>query len=737
MRKGFFLYRWFRDVSIARKLYFTVGIMALLIGVELFVLFFSLNTLSSLRAYVGGEGLWSKAQKDAVFHLYRYGTSRTERDYELFEQFMRVPIGDAKARHELLTDNGNMDVARDGFLEGRNHPADIDGMISLFVRFTDVSYIKKAIAIWGDAQPVALQLLSVAEKLREEIHSPNPSREKINELLASIYTINEKLTAFEDEFSYTLGEASRWLESVVLRLLFATALTVEATGLLLVISVSRGIQKGLTDIIRAANSVAAGELSARAEVLSRDEIGQVATSFNQMADNLQIRVKELAELNENLGHEIGERERAEEVLRQTNESLERRVTERATTMTRLMDALRNEAADRERAEAALRQSQKMDAIGQLTGGIAHDFNNMLAAISGNLEMISRRTAEGRGNELERYIEAALTSTARAATLTHRLLAFSRHQSLDPRSTDINQVVLGMEELFRNTVGPAIRIDTRLATELHITLCDSNQLENALLNLIINARDAMPDGGSLVIETGNSVVAGPKGVPADGTDLPLGDYATLTITDSGVGMTPATLARAFDPFFTTKPPGQGTGLGLSMVYGFVQQSGGKAFLRSKEGLGTTVTLYLPWHREAVRPPAEREIVATDAPRVSSANAVVLVVEDEPDLRMVVADWLEDIGYTVLTAVDGAAGLEILNSQSRIDLLISDVGLPGSISGRQLADAARERRFDLKVLLITGYDLSTAGGVLLDEGMQIMTKPFSLTAFATAVQALIDG
>ena len=406
---------------------------------------------------------------------------------------------------------------------------------------------------------------------------------------------------FEDEFSYTLGEASRWLERVVLRLLFATALTVETTGLLLVISVSRGMQKGLTEIIRAANSVAKSELSARAKVLSRDEIGQVASSFNEMADILQIRVRELAELNQNLGYEIGERKRAEEVLRQTNETLERRVTERATTMTHLMDALRDEAADRERAEAALRQSQKMDAIGQLTGGIAHDFNNMLAAISGNLEMISRRTAEGRGDELERYIEAALTSTARAATLTHRLLAFSRHQSLDPRSTDINLLVLGMEELFRNTVGPAIRIETRLAPELHPTLCDPNQLENALLNLIINARDAMPDGGSLVIETANSVVADQQGVPADGTDLPPGGYATLIITDTGAGMTPGTLARAFDPFFTTKPPGRGTGLGLSMVYGFVQQSGGKVFLRSKEGLGTTITLYLPWDRGASRRP----------------------------------------------------------------------------------------------------------------------------------------
>src|SRR5271157_466697 len=196
MKGGFFLYRWFRDVSIARKLYFTVGIMALLIGVELFVLFFSLNTLSSLRAYVGGEGLWSKAQKDAVFHLYRYGTSHTERDYELFEQFMRVPIGDAKARRQLLMDDPNMDVAREGYLEGRNHPADIDGMISLFTHFYNVYYITKAIAIWGDGQAVALQLLPVAEKLREEIHSPNPSMDKISELLASIYTINEKLTVF-------------------------------------------------------------------------------------------------------------------------------------------------------------------------------------------------------------------------------------------------------------------------------------------------------------------------------------------------------------------------------------------------------------------------------------------------------------------------------------------------------------------------------------------------------------
>jgi signal transduction histidine kinase/CheY-like chemotaxis protein len=734
MRKdGFLLYRRFRDVSIARKLYFTVGTMALLIGVELFVLLFCLNTLSSLRAYVGGEGLWSKAQKDAVFHLYKYGVSHTDKDYELFQRFMRVPAGDAKTRRELLAADRNMDVARQGFLEGRNHPDDIDGMIHLFVHFGNVSYIRKAISVWGDGQAMVMQLPPIAERLRAEINSPNPSQERVNEVLASLYTINEKLTALEDEFSFTLGEGSRWLESVVLRLLFATAITVETTGLLLVISVTRGIQKGLTGIIRAANSFSEGELSARTKVLSHDEIGVVANSFNEMADVLQIRVSELAQLNQHLGHEIGERERAEAVLRQMNQSLEVRVAERTATLANLVEALRKEATNRERAEAALRQSQKMDAIGQLTGGIAHDFNNMLAGISGSLEMISRRTTQGRTEGLERYIEAALTSTARAAALTHRLLAFARRQTLDPQPTDMNRLVLGMAEFFRNTLGPAIRIETRLASELHLTLCDPNQLENTLLNLIINARDAMPDGGSLVIETANTVVPDRGGETGDGPDPPPGDYATLIVTDTGVGMTAATLARAFDPFFTTKPLGQGTGLGLSMVYGFVQQSGGKVLLHSKEGLGTTVTIYLPRHLEAASKPEEADVLAACHPQAR----VVLVVEDEPDVRMVVVDMLKDIGYTVLVAADGASGLKILDSQNRIDLLVSDVGLPGGINGRQLADAARQRRLDLKVLFITGYsEVFTAGSGLLDEDMQVITKPFSLTAFADKVQGMVS-
>jgi diguanylate cyclase (GGDEF)-like protein/PAS domain S-box-containing protein len=285
--KNVLLFRWFKDVSIAKKLYFTVSIMALLIGVELFVLYFSLNTLSAVRAYVGGEGLWSKAQKDAVFHLYKYGASGNQRDYLLFKTFMQVPVGDGKARQELQQANPDMERAKQGFLEGRNHPDDIEGMIWLFRNFSNVSYIDKAIRLWGEAEPIAMQLVQISEDLHKERNSTPPSQTRINELLKSIDTINQRLTAFEDEFSYTLGEGSRWLERVVLELLLVTAITVEITGLLLAISVSRGIQRGLAEIIAAANSFARGNYSTRAKVFSRDEIGIVAKSFNHMSDELE------------------------------------------------------------------------------------------------------------------------------------------------------------------------------------------------------------------------------------------------------------------------------------------------------------------------------------------------------------------------------------------------------------------------------------------------------------------
>jgi signal transduction histidine kinase len=405
-------------------------------------------------------------------------------------------------------------------------------------------------------------------------------------------------------------------------------------------------------------------------------------------------------------------------------------------LTEANSKLRLEGEERARVEEALHQSRKMEAVGQLTGGLAHDFNNLLTGISGSLELVRIRSAQGRTADLERYIVHALEATNRAAALTHRLLAFSRRQTLDPKATDLNRLVQGMEYLLRRTAGPSIALETNLAAEPWVTLCDPNQVESVLLNLVINARDAMPEGGRITIETRNAVL--PKRMNSVGTVLPLnlpaGDYEALSVTDTGCGMSPAVMASAFDPFFTTKPIGQGTGLGLSMIQGFVQQSGGQVRLHSEEGQGTAVTLYLPRHLGLVVDDPEAGVVPL---RPHSPANVILLVEDEPPIRAIILDLLGDLGYKMLDAKDGLSALAILETTLQIDLLITDVGMPG-MNGRQLADAARRTRPTLKVLFITGY----AEGALVDKGvlekgMQVMTKPFAVNVLAARVQGMLGS
>jgi PAS domain S-box-containing protein len=430
-----------------------------------------------------------------------------------------------------------------------------------------------------------------------------------------------------------------------------------------------------------------------------------------------------------------ERRRAEAALRQVNETLEARVAERTAALTQAVDALHAEALERTQAEAALRQSQKMEAVGQLTGGIAHDFNNMLQGISGSLELMRRRVAQGRAEEVARYVEGASATVERAAALTNRLLAFARRQALQPRLVDPNELIRGMAELIRRTVGPGVAVDLRLGDGAWSVLCDPNQLENVLLNLAINARDAMPEGGRLTIETAGMHLTRADVAGQDGAKP--GDYVKIGIADNGTGMDEATVARAFEPFFTTKPLGQGTGLGLSQIYGFVRQSGGVVRLDSAPGRGTTVCLHLPRHEQARGAEAAGPVDPAEAPQ-TGAGRTVLLVEDEAQVRGVAAETLRDLGYHVLEAGDGSAALRVLQDSfdSRVDLLVTDVGLPGGLNGRQMAEIARERRPGLPVLFITGY----AGGALekqLAPGMEVIAKPFSLDAFASRARGLIEA
>jgi signal transduction histidine kinase len=381
-------------------------------------------------------------------------------------------------------------------------------------------------------------------------------------------------------------------------------------------------------------------------------------------------------------------------------------------------------------EEALRQSQKMEALGQLTGGIAHDFNNLLTGIIGSLDILRRRLAAHRLEDLDRFMDAAAMSAHRAASLVHRLLAFARRQSLDTRPADVNALVAGMEELLHRTLGETVALQTRLGPELWQAMADGHQLENAILNLAINARDAMEAGGQLTIETANNSFDAQYAARHE--DVQAGDYVVICVSDTGSGMSPAVMEKAFDPFFTTKPIGEGTGLGLSMIYGFVKQSGGHVRIYSAPGAGTTVKLMLR-RAEPAGPSAVEETPALAMGR----GETVLVVEDDPTVRLLMVDVLDELGYQHIEVPDGRAAVPVLQSRQRIDLLLTDVGLP-HLNGRQVAEIGRQSRPDLKVLFVTGYaEKAAVRQGFLEPGMEMLMKPFALEALAAKIRTMIES
>jgi signal transduction histidine kinase len=391
--------------------------------------------------------------------------------------------------------------------------------------------------------------------------------------------------------------------------------------------------------------------------------------------------------------------------------------------------LLDEINQREQAESQLRQSQKMDAIGQLTGGIAHDFNNMLGVVIGSLDMMRRRMKTDEFG-VGRFIDAATKATERSAALTQRLLAFARQQPLSPEPVDANRMIAEMSELLRSTLGEHIQIETVTAAGLWKTSVDVHQLENAIVNVALNARDAMPDGGKLTIETANVYLD--EDYCRDNGEVSPGQFVMVAVTDEGVGMDPQVAERVFDPFFTTKPSGKGTGLGLSQVYGFIKQSHGHVKIYSELGTGTTVKIYLPRLRgrgDEIKRPMPQEVKG-------DASETILVVEDDPLMRRLSTDLLRELGYTVIESESGAEALALLDATPGVTLLFTDVVMP-EMNGKKLAEAALERRPDLKILFTTGYTRNAVvhGGVL-DPDINFISKPFAIRQLASKVRAVLD-
>ncbi len=380
-------------------------------------------------------------------------------------------------------------------------------------------------------------------------------------------------------------------------------------------------------------------------------------------------------------------------------------------------------------EEALRQSQKMEAIGQLTGGIAHDFNNLLTGIIGAMDILKRRLAAGKYEDTQRFMDAATTSANRAASLTHRLLAFARRQPLDPKPVDANQLIRGIEDLLTRTLGERVRLETALEPDLWPMLTDPNQVENAVINLAINARDAMPNGGCVTIATEKVSIASPLRFGQD--EIQAGDYTIIRVSDTGAGIPPDAMTKVFEPFFTTKPLGEGTGLGLSMIYGFVKQSRGAVQIESELGQGTHVSLYLPRYHGLLDAAEGRR----DRAPPKGQGETVLLVEDDSSVRLLIGEVLRDLGYSCIEASNGQTALPVLTSNTRLDLMITDIGLPG-LNGRQLADHARQHRPHLSILFVTGYAEHVTGGEdFLEPGMALVTKPFTLDALAFKIREML--
>jgi signal transduction histidine kinase/ActR/RegA family two-component response regulator len=679
-----------KNTSIARKLYFTVGIMAVLVAIELSTLFFAVNTLSSVRSYVEGEGLWSKAQKDAVYHLRIYTFSHDEKDYRQFLEFLEVPLGDKKARIELAKVNPDFEAARRGFIEGRNHPDDVDGMINLIRRFHDIYYIHSAFVIWGQAEEKMEQLIPLGDKLHSMISTKSASQDDINKVLGEVEVINRKLTKLEDDFSFTLGEGSRWLENIVLRILLALSLTIGTTSILITVSVSRGIEKGIKAIIGGAALIRKGLFGTRVEVYSRDEIGVLATAFNEMTVTLELNIQDLKNAEENL---IKERDRAE-------------------------------------------ASEKVKQL--FLANMSHEIRTPMNAILGFARILEEAITD---KELQGYTQVIIKSGDDLLVILNDILDFSRieagkvnfeQEPFSVRGT-VEAIVTMMESKAESkNLKLTAGVDAQIPQML---IGDSVRLSQILLNLVSNAIKFSDDGDINI-----SVTA------ADQNEQNI--IVDFIIKDTGIGIPLEKQDKIFESFEqattdTVRKFG-GTGLGLSIAKQLVEMQDGKIFVKSEPGKGAEFHFRLPFLKAKRR---LNNVITDSIEPVKQENTVkkygngikVLVVEDNAVNQMLIVKVLQNRGFTIDVAGNGVIALTKYRSND-YDIVLMDIQMPemdGYETTRNIRALESPKR-DIPIMAMTAHTIKGERERCLAIGMdEYIPKPFNVNELFEKIFALVEA
>jgi PAS domain S-box-containing protein len=741
----------------AQKLRIIVTVFVLIFLCFLILDNFRIQTLASIRAYVEGEGLWSKAQKEAVIALRRYSRSHNEKDFAAYSAAIQVPLGDHEARLELEEQNPNYDLVDRGFLRGGNHPDDLKGMAALFRRFRRISYMAVAIDTWTEGDHDIAQLQEAASVLHNEILSGKNNPEEIESLVRRIDEIDLHLTPLENRFSDQMTAGSFMMSYYLSLVVFGFAGVLLAAGAAFSFHLARDIQKSEADLETANESLKKSERRFRLLIQDLSDVILVlaydGTLYYTSHSAIRIFGYEPHDLigrnifslihpdDQHLFRDCLEKSATQEGgsfatefhLRQKDgtwislEATGNPMSDDPSAGRTLLTC--RDVTERRRLEHELSQSQKMEAIGRLAGGIAHDFNNILAIIGGYSEIIAGQLHPQ--DPLRKSADSVLKTVERGAALTKRLLSFSRKQVMSPRNLDLNAVLDDISKILPRLLGEEIELAVLPGRNIGMIYTDPVQLEQVLMNLALNSRDAMPSGGKLTIRTSN--------VDFDDSNDPLqpfivaGSYVLLSVSDTGCGMTEEIKSHVFEPFFTTKEQGKGTGLGLSIVYGIVKRSGGYIVVESEPNAGATFTIYFPRVEAApdVLPPAGLPA------RTDRESGVVLVVEDEDQLRKMVCEFLAHGGYTILEASDAQEAMKrVARFAKPIDIVVTDVIMP-KIRGPELVRKLQEKLPDLRVVYISGYTGSSlVREGILEAGTVLVQKPFKLQELAQVIRETLS-